>query len=351
MTYNIYLAKGVAMFSLLKRLLQTQGEPTSSIPEEELNFYIDLAVKQFDSRLSAIPGYRKKLRRPVETALLYLESLIERIPGPIEVSKSAYGSDPRVHAYFGSFEQIEHLFSHSRDFREYTQRPASFGLSHGYALMIMSRQEKRRPGHVLKGDHVQSDVMQEVVVFSSHHLATPAISDLETRKALLIRKFRYLVADAEKRMTRHTERKANLQRQQIALRMKLKTSTAVPDPVDFVTESAEKGNQEYDTLTQQQRATESETGEASRSLETINDYLELLIEVLGNPSECCTLTIHSDCLNRANAKVDLELGNEIPYAVMRIGELQHHLVIVNYPLGEMTDRSSTANLLHSVYEN
>lgn len=336
------------MISLLKRLLHTQGEPPSATPEAELNTFIDLAVKQFDSRLSAIPGYRKKLRVPVENALLYLESLIKKIPGPIEVSKSAYGSDPRVHAYFGSLDQIEHLFSHSRDFRDFSRLPASFELSHGYALMVMSRQEKRRPGHALNEDRLQNEVMQDVVVFSEHHLAVPGTTDQGTRNDLRTRKFKLLVSEAEKRVAKQTEHKAGLQRQRIQLQIELKNLLAAQDsdvaPANGVTQSRA-------TLTRQLESTETEISEASQTLKTINDYLDLLIEVLGNPSECCFLKLQSDCLNRANVKCDRELGNEIPYAEMHIGELQHNLVIVKYPLSELVDQSSIANLVHSVYDN
>ncbi|MCP5442415.1 MAG: hypothetical protein H6968_05225 [Chromatiaceae bacterium] len=339
------------MISLLKHLLQGQGEPPSSIPNDDLNSCIDLAVKQFDSRLSAIPGYRKKLRTPVETALLFLDSLIDRIPGPIEVSKSAYGADPRVHAYFGSFEQIEHLFSHSRTFRDFRQNPAYFGLSHGYALMIMSRQQKRRPGHRLNGDNIQYDVMQEVVVFSEHHLAAPAINERDTRKALRTREFGHLVSEAEKRVAGHTERKAGLQRRRIQLQMKLKSLAAGAEPADPAEEPPEFAGQTAASLSQQLRDTETEISKASQSFKTINDYLDLLAEVIGNPAECCSLSIQSDYLNRANVMVEEGSGNEIPYAEIRIGETRHHWVIVKYPLSEAVEQSSTADLFHAVYDN
>ncbi|MCB1829936.1 MAG: hypothetical protein KDI47_07465 [Gammaproteobacteria bacterium] len=336
------------MISLLKRLMHSQGEPPSVLPEAELNGYIDLAVKQFDSRLSAIPGYRKKLRGPVETALLYLQSLIQQIPGPIEVSKSAYGADPRVHAYFGSLDQIEHLFSHSRDFRDFSKMPASFELSHGYALMVMSRQEKRRPGHALNEDRLQREVMQDVVVFSEHSLAVPGMSDQNTRHELRTRKFKLLVAEAEKRVARQTERKADLQRQRIQLQIELKDRSAEQDsaaaPANGTTQSRA-------TLTRQLEDTETAIDQASQTLKTINDYLDLLIEVLANPSECCVLRLQNDCLNRANVKVDRESGHEIPYAEMHFGELVHNLVIVRYPLSELVEQSSIANLVHTVYGN
>ncbi|HXK56715.1 MAG: hypothetical protein KDI74_12050 [Gammaproteobacteria bacterium] len=339
------------MISLLERFLQTQEEPSSVIPEDELNSFIDLAVKQFDSRLSVIPGYRKKLRAPVETALLYLESLIERIPGPIEVSKSAYGGDPRVNAYFGSFEQIEHLFSHSREFREFAQNPASFGLSHGYALLLMSRQEKRRPGHVLNGDRLQCDVMQEIVVFSGHHLAAPAVSDLDTRKALRTREFGHLVAEAEQRVARHTERKADLQRQRMTQQLGLKSCAEQQRDREVDISPPDAGEHSCSELTRQLRDTELEIDKTAGSLKTINDYLELLIEVLGNPSGSCTLTTQSDCLNRANVRVEAGMGSEIPYAEMRIGAFQNQSVLVKYPLAETVDRSSISDLLHSVYQS
>ncbi|MES9861251.1 MAG: hypothetical protein ABW157_13425 [Candidatus Thiodiazotropha sp. LLP2] len=89
-----------------------------------------------------ISGYRKKLTPAVEQALIHTDALITQLPGPIDVNIKANSGDPRVYAYFGSADQMEHLFSHSKGFREFVKKPESFSLTYGYALMVMSRQEK-----------------------------------------------------------------------------------------------------------------------------------------------------------------------------------------------------------------
>ena len=42
-----------------------------------------------------------------------------RIPGPFEISRKAYGSDPQVNALFGSADDIETLFARSKMLQEF----------------------------------------------------------------------------------------------------------------------------------------------------------------------------------------------------------------------------------------
>ncbi|MES9922969.1 MAG: hypothetical protein ABW152_02685 [Candidatus Thiodiazotropha endolucinida] len=44
----------------------------------------------------------------------------------IEIDTMTFASDPRVYPYFDSFEQMEHLFSHSMEFRVFANEPGSF---------------------------------------------------------------------------------------------------------------------------------------------------------------------------------------------------------------------------------
>ena len=73
--------------------------------------------------------------------------------------------------------------------------------------------------------------------------------------------------------------------------------------------------------------------------------------MIGNPAECCSLSIQSDYLNRANVMVEEGSGNEIPMLRSVSGRPGHHWVIVKYPLSEAVEQSSTADLFHAVYDN
>ncbi|MCG8014924.1 MAG: hypothetical protein JAY97_01820 [Candidatus Thiodiazotropha sp. 'RUGA'] len=337
------------MFKFIKNLLSS-GEPhASAYSRDELDKHIEMAVEHFDARLKLIPGYRKKLAPVVENALNHTDGLIAELPGPIDLSRQAYSSDPRVNAYFGSADQIEHLFSHSADFREFVKRPESFSLTHGYALMVMSRQEKSVLGHAQVGDMIQSEVMQQVVNFTGHQLVKPADSEERVRYDLRERAFRNLIAEAVLKLARHTEEKADLNRERIHLRMELKTLQAEAGALDFVAEEADQSRSRADQLRKQLAEVELKHDKASSGLKTINDYFELLIDVLNHSDNYCGLERRTDCLGQHNVVVDSDDGSEVPYAEIRIGQKQRYGVIVKYPLSELKEQSRIASQMNSIY--
>ncbi|MEW8050000.1 MAG: hypothetical protein AB2792_15985 [Candidatus Thiodiazotropha sp.] len=339
------------MLSLIRKLLTSKQGYDPKYSQQALDTYIEAAVKSFDSRINLVSGYRKKLLPAVDRALDHLDELIDQIPGPIEINAKAFASDPRVYTYFGSSEQMEHLFSHSMEFRTFANEASNSSLSHGYALMLMSRQEKTILGHIMKGDMVQSDVMQTVVNFSGHQLVQPAESEAGVRLDLRERAFQHLVAEAVLKIARQTEKKADLERERVHLQMSLRSLQAERGVLDFVTEDVKLTQEKQSQLTKQLAETEQELAKSSRGLENINDYLELLISVLSQPAIYCGLTNKSDCLERHNVKVTAELGNAIPYAEIRIGEQKRYGVIVKYPLSEVKDQSRIASKMESIYSN
>ncbi|MET0001279.1 MAG: hypothetical protein ABW125_17935 [Candidatus Thiodiazotropha lotti] len=337
------------MFEFIRNLLSS-GEPHASVySREELDKHIDMAVAHFDSRLKLIPGYRKKLAPVVENALIHTDALIAELPGPIDLSRKAYSSDHRVNAYFGSVDQMEHLFSHSPDFREFVKRPESFSLTHGYALMVMSRQQKSVLGHAQVGDMIQSEVMQQVVNYTGHQLVKPAESEESVRYDLRERAFQHLIAEAVLKLAGHTEEKADLDRERIHLKMELKTLQAADGALDFVTEEIDQTRSRVDQLRKQLAEVELKLDKASSGLKTINDYFALLINVLNQSDRYCGLENRTDCLGQHNVVVDSNDGSEVPYAEIRIGEQQRYGVIVKYPLNELKDQSRIASQMNSIY--
>ncbi|MFI0374865.1 MAG: hypothetical protein ACH253_01720 [Candidatus Thiodiazotropha sp.] len=339
------------MLPLLRKLFRSKQHYESKYSSQELDSHIDLAVNNFDSRIKLVSAYRKKLLPAVDTALGHIDRLITQIPGPIEISTKAFASDPRVYSYFGSSEQMEHLFSHSREFRAFANEPGSFTLSHGYALMLMSRHEKTVLGHTMKGDMVQSDIMQSVINFSDHKLVNPAESEALVRLDLRERAFQHLVAEAVLKIARQTEKKADLERERVHLQMSLRSLQAEHGALDFVSEESKLTQEKLSRLTRQLADTEQKLAKSSRGLENINDYLELLIDVISQPADYCGLTNKSDCLERHNVKVAAESGSEVPYAEIRIGELKRCGVIVKYPLNEVKNKTRIASKMESIYGN
>jgi hypothetical protein len=137
-----------------------------------------------DPILRAAPGFEHKLAAPVHHSLGYCEGLVSGLPGPLNISRQAFGTDPLVHAIFATMEDIGSMLGNSQAVRDYLDTSDSWSSDHFYALLAARRMEKRQFGMALQGDVIQSEVPQTVLYFSDHLLVEPH-ADLEATRTFL----------------------------------------------------------------------------------------------------------------------------------------------------------------------
>lgn len=195
---------------------------------------IERAVDALDPRLRALPGYRKRLRAPVATALRHTIAMVERLPEPVEISRQAYRSDPRLRAFFVSPEHMQMTIGRCTAVIEYLRAATPPEGGAIYGLLSMTCKEKNVLGMDLRGDILQREVAQVAVNFSDHQYLGAAASELETRRHLTRRGFDLLVEKALWDIVAARVRKAELERQRQLLQRELMVVRARnwrPEPV------------------------------------------------------------------------------------------------------------------------
>jgi hypothetical protein len=148
---------------MLSRLADRLRGRYARLDEQDIERAIDIIVEQTDPRLRFVRAYRRKLRKPVVRSLVYADDLVGRIPGPFEISRKAYGSNPQVNALFGSVDDIYTLFAHSRMLQDFFRDKPGCDLV--YVPLVMLRREKQIFGMALSGDIVRRDVARTLVNF------------------------------------------------------------------------------------------------------------------------------------------------------------------------------------------
>lgn len=150
-------------------------------PDAVLQAAIDRAVDAVPS-LRAVSRYGSQLAPAVAHALEYCGALAEEIPGPIDVSKRAFGADPLVRAMFAAPVNIDNMLGGSRSLRDFVDDPASKHGDELFALLGMRQREKAVLGMTLHGSVVQGDVPQRLLYFSDHTLGELASRSDTTRQ-------------------------------------------------------------------------------------------------------------------------------------------------------------------------
>jgi hypothetical protein len=145
-----------------------------------------------DSRLRALPGYRKQLCTPVVHAADHVIALVDSLPAPLAVSRSTYSDDPRLRVLFASADRMLEVFGQDNVLNEFRSRAGDAGPV--TVLLLAERVEKQVFGMELAGDMVRRDVAQVAVNFRGHRLVDPAASEDETRRLLKRRAFDHLLS-------------------------------------------------------------------------------------------------------------------------------------------------------------
>ncbi len=145
---------------------------------------IETLIDAVDPRLRLVPGYRQQLAPAMTHALAYIDALLARIPGPLECSREAWGSDPRVHALFGSADELELAFSLDRGLRVWFAVPPGSLADAAYVLLARRRCEREVFGVALEGGVMRRDVPQVTVGFEGFYLLEPAADAEAVRTGL-----------------------------------------------------------------------------------------------------------------------------------------------------------------------
>ncbi len=151
-------------------LTNLTGWLRSPAADEHTQQTIERAIDRVDPRLRVVSSYQRKLVPAVRHALDYCDGLVQEIPGPIDIDIHAFASDPMVHAFFASPDDIGRMIGTSREVRQFVTDPGNLAADDFFAMIGMRRKEKTVFGLAQQGDLIRDDVPQRLLYFADHTL-------------------------------------------------------------------------------------------------------------------------------------------------------------------------------------
>lgn len=149
---------------------------------------IEQAVTTVEPLIRQLHDYQNKLAPAVRHTLDYCGDIASRIPGPYEISRAAFASDPLVHALFGSADDIETMLARSQCVRDQLME-VSRASGQCCALLGMRHREKQGFGVEMAGDIIRLDAPQRSLYFTDHTLAEPSPDSTVARERLRLALF------------------------------------------------------------------------------------------------------------------------------------------------------------------
>lgn len=320
------------MLKFLQSIFSGDERPGSQYDERLLDAATERLVDATDPRLRAISGYKRKLRPGIECAVDHAVRLGDTVGTPLELTRSAFGNDPRVRALFVSAEHMEEVLNASGTIRQWLSKTPS-PPDTLYAFLVVNWQERQAFGMELEGDMVRRDVAQIVLNFSGHRFADIAGSETDLRREVKKRAFDFLVKVALARLAEQRTQRQTLEHERSLLRRKLKELDVAQ--VGLSLDAAQPAG-DNDSVGAETRlaAIEKELAALNADAGTLDDHLATLSATLSAAPEHLQLQPVSFVLDQRNVKCSKPNGqtiHELQYSEARSGARRALAILVQFP--------------------
>jgi hypothetical protein len=299
------------MFHFMNLLFSPSVERPSGIGDELVEAAIDRVIEGTDKRLQALGSYRRQLREPVETALVHVFNFIDALPQPVEISRDTFGSDPRLRAFFSSYNHMQEKIGATRTMEDYLEHVATGEQSRIYGVLSMQCVEKNRLGTVLQDDRIQREVQQVSVNFLNHNFLGPSISLEEAMLNVKKRAFDFMIEITLERIIAARSRYAELEQQQQLLKRKLIAMKAGNWGFEEMLRPEMSGIKDLNALQAEVEAVENELGKMGASHETLDRNLQIINSTLGSPEELLAMRNIQLELDSMNIRADTSTSAKV----------------------------------------
>jgi hypothetical protein len=320
-----------------------------------VNDAIDHLIDGIDPNMRLVIGYKKKLAEAVNTALSYIDRLVDQIPGPVEFNKRAFGTDPQVNALFATVSDVQKTFSQNETLSTFFDDNMHVNVDASFALMCMEKKENAGFGMQLEGDLIKKDVSQVTVNFFGHNILSPAATEKEVRHSLKQCIFDALISNAFERVVATHMREGGSDEYRKVLDRRYKANQAWGQELTDLLLSIRADAITRNGKTQKESTGQDGTESSSSYIETPGDHLEQVKTILAHPETMIRLNHITMNLTRMGVKVDDDLdpsANKIELAELEINDVWRRIiVIVKYPRNEMLAKNNFfSNTNHAVSE-
>ena len=240
---------------------------------------IEQAVDASEPRIRLVGNYAEKLVDAVETALNYSGRVLQQLPPAIMLDAHAWSRDPQVNAFFATADDLRTMLAEDPGIQAFFKENNA---ANGFALMLMVKRETETFGSVLNGDVLVHDVRRIQISFSRHRLFFPAVSEARLREELKQRMLVFLATRALERINELRDQRSMLEEQRRRLQAQLRALRSHAQGLQPLL-SEEASARRPAALEQRLVQVEEDLVVVRKRLGTLDDYLEQVRQVLGQP--------------------------------------------------------------------
>ncbi|MBT8429791.1 MAG: hypothetical protein KJN79_07745 [Gammaproteobacteria bacterium] len=277
------------MLSFLSSLFSSVDRPSEGPDRSLIEAAIERVVDATDPRLRMFSNYQKRLYPGVQRSVAHVQGLIDSLPEPVEISRRAFGSDPRLRAFFASPARMQEAIGSAPTLVDFLASRKGPYPDHIFGLLASQMKERQALGMQLNGDQVRRDVLQEVVSFSDHRFFGAAGSEEESRGEMKKAAFDYLAELALKRILGMEEKRSELEQQRRLLQRKLDAMRKGNWGMEPVLSNAGDEHPDHRSLGERIEAVEDELMALPCSQASLEQRFECINAILEQPEDGVSL--------------------------------------------------------------
>ena len=165
-----------------------------------------------------------------------------------------------------------------------------------------------------------------------------AATEQELRERLVLRGFRLLVAYALEELSEHQNRIAVMKEQRLILQSRLRTARARSAGLEELGAADAEQRARPEKLARELKQLEADLAAEREGFDSLDDYLDLVSGILGEPERHVAMRPRSLFLSRMNLLLEPEQadqGQEVRLLEVELGDVTRVLLLVRFPRDEL----------------
>ena len=302
--------------------------------KKNLQRITEQVVEVADPLIRQARRYQTVLRDPITGSMNYCTSIVDALPGPVELSRTEYHANPLVKALFASPDELEEVIRISPEVKAWTNKGTEEEVT---ALLTMTSEEKTIFGYQKEGDLIMQNVAQQAVSFHDHRVVSIDTDLGRTKDKIMHRGLEVLATIAMEEITTLRTRRAELREKKAYLGGMLKILKGKNHMLELFAAPPPERIEDY-------RKVEKKLGEVEEELTMVRDRiatpehsLGYLEDIMKSPGDSLMMRAQSFRLDWKGVRVkDTQEsgGNDIALAEFSVSdELRRSAVLVSFSLG------------------
>ncbi|CAB3752108.1 hypothetical protein LMG29542_01684 [Paraburkholderia humisilvae] len=281
---------------------QTIARITGAIPQLQL-------ARQYESRLA--PAVRRTLD--------YASDIVAALPAPRDAAASTWSSDPYIHAFFATSDDVCVAFGRSHELREWFDDHIDCG--EVYAVLGMDMTERSVLGVAQQDGKTRTDVRQITISFSDHRVRICGRSEADLHDEIVRRLVDQLALEALEQIADDKSRRDALEQERALLKTRLQLFQRQGAGMHAVAGSAPVELAEVARLQREIEENERNLAELGFKTEAIERQFDKVQGIYADPAAHTYVTVKQLRLDRMNVVVDAPSARPAADLELRIARI------------------------------